>query len=103
MSAIPCDATCKESIEVTNISSTPYTMCLTVPPTELGRLFVCPVCCTLKPKEKRRLQIEFKPDAPYKDLLELPEEAEQAPAEGEEEAPAEGEEQEEEKPPELPQ
>merc|ERR1719265_2458225 len=81
MSAIPCDATCKESIEVTNISSTPYTMCLTVPPTELGRLFVCPVCCTLKPKEKRRLQIEFKPDAGYGDLLNMPEEKEEPPAE----------------------
>jgi len=60
----------------------------------------------LKPKEKRRLQIEFKPDAPYETLLELPEEAEQAPAEDDDVAadtPADVDKQEEEKPPELPQ
>lgn len=101
MAAIPCDATAKESIEIVNISNQPYTMCLTVPPVELGRLFICPVCCTLKPKEKRRLQIEFKPDLPYTDLLELPEEApKDEEADGADPAAA-GEEEQEEKPPEL--
>eukprot|EP00746_Dinoflagellata_sp_MGD_P166659 gnl/MRDRNA2_/MRDRNA2_96709_c0_seq1.p1 gnl/MRDRNA2_/MRDRNA2_96709_c0~~gnl/MRDRNA2_/MRDRNA2_96709_c0_seq1.p1 ORF type:complete len:1652 (-),score=423.00 gnl/MRDRNA2_/MRDRNA2_96709_c0_seq1:82-5037(-) len=103
MAAIPCDATAKESIEVVNISSTPYTMCLTVPPVELGRLFVCPVCCTLKPKEKRRLQIEFKPDVAYTDLLEMPEEVVEPPAEADPAADPAAAEEEEEKPPELPQ
>lgn len=72
IASIPCHATAKESIEVFNKGSLPYTMNLVLPPTELTGLFACPACFTLRPKEKRRLQLEFKPDEHYVNLLQPP-------------------------------
>jgi hypothetical protein len=72
MSSIPCDATCKDSIELTNKSNIPYTINLLLPPSDITGLFVSPVCCTLSPKETKRLQVEFKPIDAYVKLLEKP-------------------------------
>lgn len=49
-------------------------MNLLLPPTELSALFVSPVCCTLAPRETKRLQVEFKPTEAYAKLLQAPEE-----------------------------
>jgi len=72
MASIPCDATCKDSIEVTNRSNIPYSMNLLLPPSELTGLYASPVCCTLAPKETKRLQIEFKPIDAYVKLMQPP-------------------------------
>merc|ERR1740130_578232 len=47
-------------------------MNLLMPPTEGTGLFVSPVCCTLAPKETKRLQVEFKPTDAYVKLLQAP-------------------------------
>jgi len=72
MVSIPCDATCKESIELTNNSNVPYTLNLLLPQSEITALFATPVCCTLAPKQTKRLQVEFKPTEAYMKLMQAP-------------------------------
>jgi len=72
MASIPCGATSKESIELTNPSNVQIMINLMLPPLEVGCLSASPICCTLKPKEKRRLQVEFKPNEGYVKVFELP-------------------------------
>merc|ERR1719453_1584891 len=72
LASIPANAACKGSIELTNKSQIPYTINLLLPPSEITALFATPVCCTLAPKETKRLQIEFKPSDAYVNLLNAP-------------------------------
>jgi|Transcript_116949 hypothetical protein len=70
LASIPCDSTCKDSIEITNKSGVSYAINLLVPPYETSALQVSPVCCTLEPDETKRLQVEFKPKEDYIKFLE---------------------------------
>jgi len=74
LAAIPADiSTLRESIEVVNVSSHSARFCIVVPPEELARLYVCPVCLTLKPDERARVQVEFRPTSEYASLLDVEE------------------------------
>mmetsp|Transcript_40551 Transcript_40551/g.71324 ORF Transcript_40551/g.71324 Transcript_40551/m.71324 type:complete len:1627 (-) Transcript_40551:67-4947(-) len=84
LASIPCDATSKESFELTNRSNAPYTMNLLLPPSEVAALYVSPICCTLQPKETRRLQVEFKPTEAYINLLQMPPREDTPPPDAEE-------------------
>jgi hypothetical protein len=72
LASIPADATCKDSIEITNKSGVPYSLNLLLPPSEITGLYVNPVCCTIEPDDTKRLQVEFKPNEAYAKLMELP-------------------------------
>eukprot|EP00929_Paragymnodinium_shiwhaense_P113634 TRINITY_DN81922_c0_g1_i1.p1 TRINITY_DN81922_c0_g1~~TRINITY_DN81922_c0_g1_i1.p1 ORF type:complete len:1650 (+),score=464.82 TRINITY_DN81922_c0_g1_i1:172-5121(+) len=73
MASIPINSVSKESVVITNTSKVPTTINLLLPPVEVSGLHATPVCCTLQPKESRRIQIEFKPTSEYYNLLDLPE------------------------------
>mmetsp|Transcript_45133 Transcript_45133/g.107346 ORF Transcript_45133/g.107346 Transcript_45133/m.107346 type:complete len:1663 (+) Transcript_45133:129-5117(+) len=72
MSAIPTGVICKESIEITNMTSVPQTMNLMLPPAAVSGLTASPVCYTLQPKERTRLQLDFKASQAYVNLFEPP-------------------------------
>ncbi|CAD7957811.1 unnamed protein product [Amoebophrya sp. A25] len=68
--AIGVGAQGKESFEVTNVSKNKtYEISVLCPPRHLARLWISPVCIELKPGEKTRVQIEFKPNKLYESLL----------------------------------
>lgn len=69
MAAIPSGAVIKESVEVTNTTKVPQKMNIIVPPVALARLYVCPQCCTVEPRETKRIQFEFKPLDSYVKLM----------------------------------
>merc|ERR1719440_2265589 len=69
MAAIPSGAVIKESVEVTNTTKVPQKMNIIVPPTALARLYVCPQCCTVEPRETKRIQFEFKPIDGYLKMM----------------------------------
>jgi hypothetical protein len=69
MAAIPSGAVIKESVEVTNTTKVPQKMNIVVPPSSLARLYVCPQCCTVEPRETKRIQFEFKPIDSYVKMM----------------------------------
>merc|ERR1719387_508246 len=69
MAAIPSGAVIKESVEVTNTTKLPQKMNIIVPPVALARVYVCPQCCTVEPRETKRIQFEFKPIDPYVKMM----------------------------------
>jgi len=72
LASIPCDASSKESVVITNVSKAAYSMNLLLPPPEVSGLHASPVCCTLQPGESRRLQLTFKATKDYVCLLQPP-------------------------------
>lgn len=87
MTAIPVDASTKESVVLTNVSKTPQIMNLLVPDEDISCMHVTPVCCIMQPGEQRRIQVEFKPTQRYVDVLKILDEHREPP-----EPPADGEE-----------
>mmetsp|Transcript_63056 Transcript_63056/g.168998 ORF Transcript_63056/g.168998 Transcript_63056/m.168998 type:complete len:1536 (+) Transcript_63056:90-4697(+) len=97
--AIPKAAVIKASIELCNVSKSPQMFNILEPPRELGKLYICPLCAVLQPKARTRVQVEFKPDDAYVELLKKapPPPPPKEPVEGESpEPPAEEEEEDEE-------
>eukprot|EP00913_Durusdinium_trenchii_P027424 g25721.t2 len=101
--SVPKDSLIRESVIVTNISKVPQMINVVMPEYSLCHLKSTPVCCSLAPKESKRLQLEFKPTEErarallgasefleYVNLLKPPPEEkpedDAAPAEGTEEA-----------------
>lgn len=92
MAAIPADiSTLRESIEVQNISNHAVGFSIVVPPVLLAQLYVCPVCLTLQPKERARVQVEFKPTSEYVSLFDEIKKDDKEKGEGEGEEGEEGE------------
>mmetsp|Transcript_22689 Transcript_22689/g.41078 ORF Transcript_22689/g.41078 Transcript_22689/m.41078 type:complete len:1656 (+) Transcript_22689:42-5009(+) len=83
MASIPCDASSKESVVMTNNSKVAQTINVLVPPFNVAGLRVSPICCTLEPRETKRLQIVFGPRQEYCDLLKMPEKEKPEPTEEE--------------------
>ncbi|CAD7964794.1 unnamed protein product [Amoebophrya sp. A120] len=68
--AIAVGAQGKESFEITNVTKNKsFEISVLQPPKYLARLWICPVCKELKPGEKTRVQIEFKPNLVYSKML----------------------------------
>jgi len=60
----------KESFELANVTKNKtYEISVLMPPKHLARLWICPVCTELKPGERTRVQIEFKPNTFYEKML----------------------------------
>lgn len=76
MASIPCDATSKESVVVTNTSKVAQMINVLVPPTKISGLLVSPICFTLEPQESKRIQLDFRPTKDYANLLKQVEEEE---------------------------
>lgn len=82
LASIPKDSSSRESVIVTNVSKVPQIINVLMPQYELCAMKATPVCCTLAPKESRRLQLEFKPTQEYVDLLKSPKEEKAEAADG---------------------